>query len=72
MRHEDAGLALWVAAHQTSRGRETHRHKALLAPERRAAQSLRRRVGGAFIALGERLAGEPRPATRRRLVRQAS
>jgi hypothetical protein len=76
MRHEDAGLALWLASDRTS--------GALPGPclelEPAATVSrvtVRQRAGAAVIALGEWLAGEPRrrparTASRRRLAGQAS
>ena len=72
MRHEDAGLALWLAADDPARERANARSTADLAGRPTATLSVRRRLGGAFIALGERLTGEPRPVTRRRLAGQAS
>jgi hypothetical protein len=72
MRHEDAGLALWVAADAAARDREGDSYEARLIAQRSTARSMRRRLGAAFIALGERLAGESRPVTRRRLAGQAS
>jgi hypothetical protein len=61
MRHADAELQLWLANDRISR----ERHDAELASLVRGASgpTLRQRAGGAFIALGERLAGEGRPLT---------
>ena len=76
MRHEDAGLALWVASDEAGRhATDDCRQLWLAAAERR---SIRQRAGQAVIALGERLAGEARPtgqrrpAARRPLVGQTS
>ena len=79
MRHEDAGLALWVASDQSTRDRsmtcdDLEAAEAARAIEARNGQSVRQRAGAAVIALGERLAGDTRPAVRpaarRRLVGQ--
>ena len=72
MRHEDAGLSLWIAADEAARDRAIDCTRTERQPQASPDFSIRRRVGGAFIALGERLAGESRPATRRRLAGQAS
>jgi hypothetical protein len=72
MRHEDAGLSLWIAADDAARGRALDASRTELHARGSAGRSIRRRLGGACIALGERLAGEPRPVTRRRLAGQAS
>ena len=69
MRHADAELQLWLANDRISR----ERHDAELASLARAASggpTLRQRAGGAFIALGERLAGEGRPLTSGQRVAQ--
>ena len=74
MRHEDAGLALWLAS-GTARKLETGCDELLAvaqAAKPATARSLRQRAGAAVIALGERLAGESRPAPRRRLASQGS
>ena len=74
MRHEDAGLALWLAS-DTAREREPGCEELLAAAQAAkpaTARSLRQRAGTALIALGERLAGESRPAPRRRLAGQRS
>jgi hypothetical protein len=72
MRHEDAALALLIVADETARERAVDcrraEHLAQAAPE----HSVRRRVGEAVIALGERLAGDSRPVSRRRLAGHAS
>ena len=79
MRHEDAGLALWVAGDQATRERSIacehlQAAEAAVAMQARAGRSLRQRAGEAFIALGVRVAGETRPAgrpvPRRRLAGQ--
>ena len=79
MRHEDAGLALWVASDQSTRDRSTtcedlEAAEAARAIEARNGQSVRQRAGAAVIALGERLAGDTRPvgrpAPRRRFAGQ--
>ena len=69
MRHEDAGLALWVAGDQSMRDRsatceDLEAAAALRAIEARAGHSLRQRAGAAVIALGERLAGDSRHVVR--------
>jgi hypothetical protein len=69
MRHEDAGLALWVASDQSNRDRSTtgedpEAAQAARAIEVRNGQSVRQRAGAAVIALGERLAGDTRPVVR--------
>ena len=69
MRHGDAPLALWLATDPAPR------HEADCEELRRAAlqrRSVRQRAGRAVIALGERLAGEPRPVVGRRLARPVS
>ena len=76
MRHEDAGLALWLAGE----GSTSRLPRPCQDAESSAALvrvTLRHRAGVAMIALGEWLAGEsPRKAARagrtRRLVGQAS
>lgn len=79
MRHEDAGLALWVASDDTMRARtrdcaDLELAAASQALEARSGRSLRQRAGAAVIALGERLAGDARPmgrpAPRRRFAGQ--
>ena len=75
MRHEDAGLALWVASDRTARERWSDCEDLELAMATTAAavhdaRSLRQRAGRAVISLGERLAGDSRPAPRRRLAGQ--
>ena len=64
MRHEDAGLALWVAGDQASRERTIPCDElamAIHAAQAAGVPSWRQRVGSAVIAFGERLAGETRP-----------
>jgi hypothetical protein len=79
MRHEDAGLALWVAGDQSARersgdGRDLDVTEALQALQAREGRSIRHRAGAAVIAFGERLAGDrrpmARPAPRRRFAGQ--
>lgn len=79
MRHEDAGLALWVAGEQSTRERVRSSDDLDLAAAAKAVRadashSVRQRAGAAVIAFGERLAGNTapavRPATRRRLAGQ--
>ena len=77
MRHEDAGLALWVASDQSARERSSGCEELELAAAANAVtadagRSVRQRAGRAVIALGERLAGEHRPAPQRRLAGQRS
>jgi len=84
MRHEDAGLALWLATDESKRehGPGCERLAAAEAAPDVARRSIRERAGAAVIALGVRLAGEriarelvgaePRPIPRRPLARQAS
>jgi hypothetical protein len=76
MRHEDAGLALWLASDHAGDERRSPCQAAAqdLAPAR---VTLRQRAGATLIAFGERLAGEPRRrtsrgASRRPLAGQAS
>ena len=74
MRHEDAGLALWLAS-DTARDREPGCDELLAAAQAAkpaTARSLRQRAGAAVIAVGERLAGESRQPQRRRLASQGS
>ncbi len=66
MRHEDAGLALWVAGDQAARERAfdcgaLEVAEAVHALEAREGRSIRQRAGRAVIAFGERLAGDARP-----------
>ena len=64
MRHEDAGLALWVASDQAARDRSIACEELLEAAkvaEAVPSRSLRQRAGAAFIALGERLVGRHGP-----------
>ena len=72
MRHADAELQLWLANDRIAR----ERHEAEMARlVRRGGETptLRRRAGQAVIAIGERLAGDVRPAGEaRRLVTRAS
>jgi hypothetical protein len=68
MRHEDAGLALWVAGDHSSRERTVDCTDLEIAAAAHALQvsegrSIRQRAGAAVIALGERLAGDARPMT---------
>lgn len=75
MRHEDAGLALWLAGDDPARDRaRTCEAVATATAVAQAAGrlSIRQRAGAAVIALGERLAGEQRPVPRRRLAGQGS
>jgi hypothetical protein len=67
MRHEDAALQLWLAREAAAHGRERRPAPATL-PKSRA--TIRQRTGAAVIALGEWLAGDTRPRTRR-VVRTA-
>ena len=69
MRHEDAGLALWVASDQAARERsfgcaDLEAAEAVHAIQARHGRSIRQRAGAAVIALGERLAGDARPMSR--------
>jgi hypothetical protein len=69
MRHEDAGLALWVAGDQSARERsfdytDLEVAEAAKALRAREGRSIRQRAGAAVIALGERLAGDARPMNR--------
>jgi hypothetical protein len=60
MRHADAELQLMLANDRIAR--EYHETEmARLAREGNRTPSLRQRAGQAVIALGERLAGNPRP-----------
>jgi len=60
MRHADAELALWLANDRIAR--EHHEMEmAHLARAGSETPTLRQRAGQAFIALGERLAGDVRP-----------
>ena len=77
MRHEDAGLALWVAGDQSARERsrdcrDLESTEAVHALQAREGRSVRQRAGAAVIAFGERLAGDgrsmARPAPRRRFA----
>ena len=79
MRHEDAGLALWLAKDESKREQELSCERLITAQAalELARPSLRQRAGAAVIGLGERLAGErppaeSRPVRRRRLAGQAS
>ena len=75
MRHEDAGLSLWLAAGEPSPDRADECERALAVARAGADRaSIRLRVGEAVIAFGERLAGEPRqrPVGGRRLAGHAS
>ena len=74
MRHEDAGLALWLANDESRRDHELacEQLTAALAAQGVARPSIRQRAGAAVIAFGERLAGDSRPATRRPLARPTS
>lgn len=61
MRHADAELQLWLANDRIAR----EQHEVEMARLVRAGSdptSLRRRAGQAVISLGERLAGDARPA----------
>jgi hypothetical protein len=61
MRHADAELQLWLANDRIAR--EQHEMEmAHLARAGSETPSLRQRAGQAVIALGERLAGDGRPA----------
>ena len=59
MRHADAELALWLANDRIAR----EQHEMEMAHLARGSETptLRQRAGQAFIALGERLAGDVRP-----------
>jgi hypothetical protein len=72
MRNADAELQLWIANDRIAR--EYHEvEMAHLAREGNATPTLRQRAGQAVIALGERLAGDVRPAGEaRRLTARAS
>jgi len=72
MRHADAELQLWLANDRITR--EYHEvEMARLARDGSETPTLRQRAGQAVIALGERLAGDARPAGEaRRLVARAS
>lgn len=72
MRHADAELQLWIANDRIAR--EYHEvEMAHLAREGSETPTFRQRAGQAVIALGERLAGDARPAGEaRRLVARPS
>ena len=76
MRHEDAGLALWLAS-DGSTSRLPGPCQDMEPSAELVRVTLRQRAGVAMIALGEWLAGEPRgkpdrAGRTRRLVGQAS
>lgn len=61
MRHEDAGLALWLASDQAARERSNpcaELAAAELAAMPASGRSLRQRAGAAFITLGQRIGGD--------------
>jgi hypothetical protein len=61
MRHADAELQLWLANDRIAR--EYHEvEMARLARDGSETPTLRQRAGQAMIALGDRLAGDTRPA----------
>jgi hypothetical protein len=69
MRHEDAALQLWLASDAAATPRERLLARAI--PQQSRA-TIRQRAGAAVIAVGEWLAGDPRPRPRqRRAVRTA-
>ena len=72
MRHADAELQLWLANDRITR--EYHEAEmADLARDGSETPTIRQRAGQAVIALGERLAGDARPAgDARRLVARPS
>ena len=72
MRNADAELQLWIANDRIAR--EYHEvEMARLARDGSETPTLRQRAGQAVIALGERLAGDARPAGEaRRLPARAS
>ena len=72
MRHADAELQLWLANDRITR--EYHEAEmAHLARDGSETPTIRQRAGQAVIAVGERLAGDARPAGEaRRLAARAS
>jgi hypothetical protein len=72
MRHADAELQLWLANDRIAREQRDH-ELARLVRHGSENPTLRQRAGTALIAVGERLAGEPRHlAERPRLTARAS
>jgi hypothetical protein len=72
MRHADAELQLWLANDRIAR-EYRQLEMAQLARDASETPTFRLRAGQAVIALGERLAGDPRPAgAARRLAPRAS
>ena len=67
MRHEDAALQLWLATDAAAHRRERPPARVTAA---KSGGTFRQRTGAAVIALGEWLAGDARPRTRR-VVRTA-